>query len=575
MTTTTAQHRETVPSPPRQPPHQPQGDDIAAAAAIQGANPFLGLTPGQVVSAAGRWAGALGRRPTVLVAEVLKWGSEEARVLAGVSTMQPDAKDKRFADPAWNNPLWRRLSQSYLATRASLLGSVDHLGLDPKSAERARFALSQLTEATAPTNSLLGNPAALKRAATTRGRSLVDGTRHFLHDARHNGGMPSQVDTRPFRVGETVATTEGAVVYRTPMFELLQFAPTTAKVATIPTVIVPPQINRYYFLDLAPKRSFIEYSVGRGIPTFIISWRNPGPDQRDWGMDHYAASCVEAMRVAADVAGVEQVNVVGFCAGGMTEAAVLSHLAVTDDDLVNAATLAVTLIDTEVTSTLNMFASQRTLRTAIARSRRKGMLDGRSLGKVFAWVRPNDLVWNYWVSNYLLGQNPPAFDVLAWNNDATNLPAALHAEFMHMWMDNALIHPGTLTVLGTPVDLGRVKNDLYVVGALTDHLVPWQSCYAATRVFGGDVRFVLSNSGHIQALVNPPGNPKASYYPVEGAPPDPEQWLKGATKMTGSWWEDWAAWTLDRSGPSRPRRRGLGNRRHPVLAAAPGRYVRE
>jgi len=308
------------------------------------------------------------------------------------------------------------------------------------------------------------------------------------------------------------------------------------------------------------------------------------------------------MEVAAEVTGSDTVNVTGFCAGGMTESAVLSHLAATGRHLVNAATpggdrsasrqrrhpwrrpvgisstpppLAVTLIDTEVTSTLNMFASERTLRTAINQSRRKGVLDGRSLGRVFAWVRPNDLVWNYWVANYLLGQSPPAFDVLAWNNDATNLPATLHAEFMHMWIDNALINPGTVTVLGTPVDLLGVKCDVYVVGALTDHLVPGQSAYAATQAFGGDVRFVLSNSGHIQALINPPGNPKASYLHADDNPVDPAAWVAGASRVQGSWWEDWVAWTLERSGAQTTPRPALGSRRHKVVEIAPGRYVRE
>jgi polyhydroxyalkanoate synthase len=550
-------------------------DDEAAAVPIQGANPFVGLTPGQVLSAAGRWAGALGRQPGVLASEVLRWGSEEARVVAGVSTLTPDAKDRRFSDPAWSHPVWRRVAQSYLATRASVLGTVDQLGLDQKSADRARFALSQLTEASAPTNVLIGNPAALKRAVGTRGRSLVDGGRHFAHDVRRNGGMPSQVDTRPFRVGETIATTPGAVIHRSPMFELIQYTPTTRRVGARPTVVIPPQINRYYFLDMAPGRSFVEYAVGQGLTMFVMSWRNPGPEQRDWGIDDYASACVEAMETAKAVTGADRVNVTGFCSGGMTLAAVLSHLAVTGRDLVNAATLAVTLIDTEVTSTLNMFASERTVRTAISRSQRKGILDGRSLGRVFAWVRPNDLIWNYWVSNYLLGQNPPAFDVLAWNNDATNLPATLHAEFMHMWIDNSLMAPGTFKVLDTPVDLGQVKNELYVVGALTDHLVPWQSAYAATRTFGGDVRFVLSNSGHIQALINPPGNPKASYSHGGGAPEDPAAWLAGATKVKGSWWEDWAAWTLERSGGDTAAPRRPGDRTHPVLETAPGRYVRE
>jgi polyhydroxyalkanoate synthase len=554
---------------------QPEADEVPAANAIQGANPFVGLTLVQVGSAVGRWAGALGRRPNVLVSELVKWGGEEARVLAGVSSIRPDAKDKRFIDGAWDHFVWRRVSQTYLSTRASLLGSVDHLGLDQKSADRARFALSQLTEATAPTNALIGNPAALKRAASTRGRSLVDGGRHFLYDVRHNGAMPSQVDTRPFRVGETIAVTKGAVIHRTPMYELIQYSPMTAKVGSRPTVILPPQINRYYFLDMAPKRSFVEYSVSRGITTFMVSWRNPGPEQRDWSLDDYAAASIEAMRVAADITSSESVNVTAFCSGGMVLATVLAHLAARDDDLVNAATLAVTLIDTEVTSTLNMFASEKTLQTAIGKSQKKGMLDGRSLSRVFAWVRPNDLVWNYWVSNYLLGLNPPAFDVLAWNSDPTNLPAALHAEFMRMWVSNALMKPDAIKVLGTPVDLHRVKTDMFVVGALTDHLVPWQSAYAATQAFGGDVHFVLSNSGHIQALVNPPGNPKASYYTAEMAPPDASRWLEGANKVSGSWWEGWADWTIARSGELRPRPRAVGNRNHRVVEIAPGRYVRE
>jgi polyhydroxyalkanoate synthase len=387
--------------------------------------------------------------------------------------------------------------------------------------------------------------------------------------------MPSQVDTRPFKVGETIAVTKGAVVHRTPMFELIQYTPTTPRVRALPTVVVPPQINRYYFLDMAPGRSFVEHAVASGIQTFMISWRNPGPEQADWCLDDYAAACIEAMHVAATITKVEQVNTVGFCAGGMTLSGVLGHLADTHRELINAATLAVTLLDTEVSSILNMFASQRTVQAAIAQSRRKGVLDGKSLARVFAWMRPNDLVWNYWVSNYLLGYNPPAFDVLAWNSDTTNLPAALHAEFLHLWVDNALMKPGTIDVLGTPLDLGLVKNDMYVVGALTDHLVPWQSAYGATRAFGGPVRFILSNSGHIQSLVNPPGNPKASYSHAAENPLDPAEWLAAATSKNGSWWEDWAAWTIARSGEEHRKPRSLGNRSHPILEVAPGRYVRE
>jgi polyhydroxyalkanoate synthase len=376
-------------------------------------------------------------------------------------------------------------------------------------------------------------------------------------------------------VGDTVAATKGAVIHRTPMYELIQYAPATSNVYTLPTVIVPPQVNRYYFLDLAPQRSFVEYAVSRGIQTYMISWRNPGPDEREWGLDDYARSSIEAMRVAAEISGVERVNAVGFCAGGMTLSAILSHLASTNDDLVNAATLGVTMLDTQADSTLNMFASRRAVQAAIAKSRRKGVLDGKALARVFAWVRPNDLVWNYWVSNYLLGLSPPAFDVLAWNQDATNMPATLHAEFLHLWVDNALMKPNTIEVLGSKVDLGQVKNDIYAVGALTDHLVPWPSAYAATQAFGSDVRFVLSNSGHIQALINPPGNKKASFRSASETPADPAEWLADAEQSVGSWWVDWADWTVARSGQRRPKPRRVGDRKHPVLEVAPGRYVRE
>jgi polyhydroxyalkanoate synthase len=551
-------------------------DAQETAEAIRGANPFVGLTPSQVALAASRWAQALVRRPKVLVDSLGSWAVDEARVIAGQSEVKPDPKDRRFTDTAWQeSPLWRRVVQSYLVTRDRVLGSVDGLDLDEKSAERARFALMQVTEATAPTNNLITNPAALRRLVETRGKSLVDGGRHLVHDLIHNGGMPSQVDTRPFQIGVNTAATAGAVVYRSPMFELIQYSPSTPTVHAVPTVLIPPQINRYYFLDLAPGRSFVEYAVSQRLQVFCISWRNPTPRQRDWDLDDYASSCIEAMRIAARITKAPHVNIAGFCAGGMTTSSVLSHLAAVEPTLVNAATLGVTLIDGEQSSTLNMFASERATEAALARSRKKGVLSGESLAKMFAFVRPNDLIWNYVVSNYLLGDNPPAFDVLAWNSDATNMPAALHATFLDMWLNNALVKTGRASVLGTPVDLGKVQNDMYVVGARTDHLVPWQSAYAATQHFGGDVRYVLSNSGHIQALINPPGNPKATYYTNAEQPPDTEIWLKGADRQQGSWWEDWAIWSKDRSGALRARPRSLGTKTYEPLTAAPGEYVKE
>jgi polyhydroxyalkanoate synthase len=472
------------------------------------------------------------------------------------------------------SPVWRRVAQAYLVAREELLGTVDDLDLDEKSADRARFALMQVTEAAAPSNNLLTNPTALKRAADTRGQSLVDGVRHLAHDLRHNGGMPSQVDTRPFEVGRTLALSPGGVVERTELYELLQYEPTTPRVRRRPVVIIPPQVNKYYFLDLVPGRSFIEHAVAQGLQVFVLSWRNPGPDQRDWSLETYVSACLQAVETTTAITRSPDVTVVGFCAGGITQSLMLGHLAAVGEPLVHASTLAVTSVDSEAKSVMNMFVSERTAASSIERSRRKGILEGRSLSRVFAWVRPNDLVWNYVVSNYLMGQNPPAFDVLAWNGDSTNLPAALHAEFVHLGLENGLMHPNRAEVLGTPIDLSKVTTDLYVVGAMTDHLVPWEAAYAATQVYGGDSRFVLSNSGHIQALINPPGNPKASFFASDEHPPSPEEWLAGATRETGSWWTDWAAWTIARSGTERSAPSELGDRDHPVLAPAPGTYVK-
>ena len=543
---------------------------------IMGGNPFVGMNGRHMLSAAGRWASAAGRHPLVAAAEVLDWASEEIKVVAGTTAVEVDAKDRRFADSSWQHPVWRRVAQSYLVTDRVLLGSVDKFGLEPKSADRARFALSQLTAAAAPTNQLFGNPAAIKTAVESRGRSLFRGGRNLVHDLRHNGGLPSQVDTRPFRVGETVAVTPGQVIYRGELFELIQYDPMTPRVTTIPLVVLPPQINRYYFLDLAPGRSFVEYALSRGVQVFMVSWRNPGRDHAHWGLDPYIAASIEALEVAADVAGTPSVNVAGFCSGGMTELAALSHLQASGRHLIESATMAVTLVDTSVSSSLGSFSTARTMRAALGRARRRGYLSGSELAKVFAWVRPNDLIWNYVVSNYLMGESPPAFDVLAWNADSTNLPAALFADFMTVWSNNSMVKEGDIAVMGRPLDLTTVKTDSYVVGARTDHLVPWQSAYAATQVLGGDVRFVLSNSGHIQALVNPPDNPKASLYVGELGdeyPADPEQWLKTATLHKRSWWVDWADWLLVRSGEDRPRPKRAGNTRHRPIAPAPGEYV--
>ena len=547
-----------------------------AAARIGGANPFIGLSRVDIGRALARWAGRVLADPPVAADHSLRLAGGLVRVAAGQSAAEPDRGDRRFADTAFQtNPLYRRLLQAYLLWRAELLATVDDLGLDERSADRARFALTLLTEASAPTNTLVGNPAAVKRAFDTGGASLLRGARHWLDDVRHNGGMPSMVDRRPFKVGTTIATTPGAVVLRNDVLELIQYLPSTTTVRQRPTLVVPPQINKFYVLDLAPGRSFVEHAVSKGIPFFAISWRNPTPEQRDWGLDEYLSATLEAIDATLDIARSDDLNLMSMCAGGLTAACLLGHLAATGDGRVSSAALAVTAIDVSVRSQMNLFASRPTVAAAIRRSARRGVLDGRAMAQVFAWMRPNDLVWNYWVNNYLLGDLPPAFDVLAWNADTTNLPAKLHAEFLHMFLDNPLVRPGAMTALGSPVDLGAVTCDIYALGALNDHLVPWQGAYQATQLFGGETRFVLSSSGHIQAIVNPPGNPKARYFINPDTVADPSAWLRGATEQVGTWWDDWSAWTLARSGPERRAPSRAGSRRHPPLEPAPGRYVHE
>jgi polyhydroxyalkanoate synthase len=339
-------------------------------------------------------------------------------------------------------------------------------------------------------------------------------------------------------------------------------------------VAIPPQINKYYFTDLAPGRSMVEYAVAAGIPYFALSWRNPTAAQRDWNLETYVSACKEAIEVACDITGTDDANVIGICAGGITLSCLLGHLAATGNPLVHSTTLMVAGLDTEQESMVGMLSSKATLNAARSRSQRKGVLDGSELGKVFAWLRPNDLVWNYWVNNYLLGQNPPAFDILFWNSDTTRLPAGLHSDFLELFASNGLARPGTMKILGTLVDLGAVKSDTYVVAGATDHLIPWAGAYQSTQMFGGTTEYVLSNSGHIQAIVCPPGNKKSSYLTRPGPPPpDAMQWRAEATPNPGTWWDHWLVWLTQRSGEKRAAPTALGNDRHPPLEAAPGRYV--
>ena len=392
---------------------------------------------------------------------------EAARVAVGGSRVEPARRDFRFDDPTWTeNPGYRRVKQLYLAWSKVVEDLVDGADVEWRTRERARFAAGILTSALAPTNTLAGNPAALKRALETGGGSLLTGAKQWLGDVIHNGGMPSQVDASVFTVGQNIAVTPGAVVYRSEVMEVLQYAPTTTEVRARPLVIIPPQINKYYFVDLAPGRSLVEHAVGRGLTVFIISWRNPSKEHGDWDLDTYARAYLDAVEVAREITGSDDVVTLGLCAGGITMSTALSYLAVRGEPKVAAASFAVTLLDWAVPAPIGAFQSSALLWVARRKSRRAGVLDARSLGSVFTWMRPNDLVWNYWVNNYLMGKKPAAFDILAWNGDQTNLPGGLHSQFLDIFEDNLLVAPGGLRVLGEPVDLAAVKIDTYVIGGL-------------------------------------------------------------------------------------------------------------
>ncbi|MGF1595810.1 MAG: PHA/PHB synthase family protein [Acidimicrobiales bacterium] len=533
----------------------------------------LGPDAEQTAAAAARLGRAASRQPAAALRRSLRFAAEQGRILTGTSTVTP-ASDRRFADDTWStNPLFKGMAQSYLAWRNEVHGFIDDLDLDDKSKVRSEFLANLVTEAVAPTNNLLTNPAALKESARTGGRSLSDGFRHFVHDMVENGGMPSTVDTRPFIPGETVAATPGNVVFTNPILELIQYRPTTAKVFARPLVVLPPQINKYYILDLAPGRSLVEHAVAHGHQVFMVSWRNPGPEHRAWGLDDYVAAVIEATDAVLEITDSEDLNVLGVCAGGMTAAALLGHLAAIDDHRVNAVSFLVTVLDWEYPSTMGTMMSRPVVEASTRRSQQKGILAGEDLSRIFAWLRPNDLVWNYWTNNYLMGKNPPAFDVLAWNADSTNLPAALHADFMDVASRNAFTIPGEVDVCDTPVDLGQIDVPAYVVGAVTDHITPWQACYETVNLLGGDTTFVLSSQGHIQALVNPSGNPKGTYHTNPATPEGPDDWLAEAEAHPGSWWDDWVVWLTPHGGRKVAAPTELGSEQYPAGVAAPGTYV--
>ena len=521
-----------------------------------------------------RYAARLASRPRTVTRRA--WlATELAGIAKGSSPIAPQRHDRRFSDPAWNtNPLLRRTVQTYLAlgrTAEDLLGDAE---LGWRDNTRLKFVLANLIAASAPSNNPYLNPAAGKAAIDTGGLSLVRGVRAFASDMASAPHIPTMVERGAFGVGKDLAVTPGSVVARTEVCELIQYQPATPAVHQFPLLLVPPMINKYYITDIAPGRSMLEYFVSQGYQVFVISWRNPGRQARGWDLDTYGEAVVASIGAAREITAAPKVNIIGLCAGGILSSMVSAHLSATGRlDQVATLCLGVTLLDMTEAGTTVSFMDEAAAKASILASRARGYMDGRTLAEVFAWLRPDDLIWNYWVNNYLQGKTPPPFDILYWNADTTRMPAGLHRNFIEIAMANALTKPGAVSMLGSPVDLSEINVDSYVVAGIEDHISPWPSAYRATQILSGNVRFALSNSGHIAAMVNPPSNPKATFRLAPANPPDHHDWLAQAKTVQGSWWADYTTWLASRSGEMNDAPHTLGSAKFPPLDPAPGTYV--
>ncbi|MFE7797623.1 PHA/PHB synthase family protein [Nocardia sp. NPDC057440] len=562
------------------PPTTARGaDELAAPLDLLLLGPALGLRRRMTPNTSwAHLAANLAGKPGTLAERGWSLAKELGDIARGTSTREPARYDKRFADPAWQqNPLLHRVVQAYLAASETAETLYQDADLDWRDAERMKFVLDNVIEGGSPSNNPLLSPLGWKAMIDTGGSSAARGLRRFLRDIASRPRVPAMVEPDAFAVGETIATTPGAVVLKTRMFELIQYTPQTSTVRTVPLLMVPPVINKFYVMDIAPGRSMIEYFLRQGQQVFAISWRNPHARHRDWGFDSYGAAIVEALDAVERIAGTERTHVMASCSGGILAAMVAAHLTdIGQDYRLAGLTLAVTVLDQSKAGFAAAAIGEKEAHAAIRMSSRKGYLDGRTLAEVFAWLRPTDLIWRYWVNNYIQGRAPAAFDVLFWNADTTRMTATLHRDMVLLGLHNSLTKPGEVSMLHSPIDLSKVCVDSYVIGGIADHISPWQATYRSARLLGSkQQRYVLSTSGHIAALVNPPGNPKASFRFGPAEAESPEEWLETAAQASDSWWPDYVAWLAERAGPDKPAPQQLGAEGLPPVGPAPGTNVHE
>lgn len=535
--------------------------------------------PSDLLDSAADLARQAVRQPGAVFTAGLGFARGIGRVLRGQSERSPAAGDRRFADPAWRESrVYGGLLKGYLELCDALQQYAKQSGLDEKQAERAAFLMTQIGDALAPTNFLPTNPAALRRARETRGASLIAGLKNFADDVAKRRPIPAQVDDSAFKIGENLALTPGSVVLRHDMFELLQYAPQTAQVRERPIFVVPSIVNKFYVFDIAPGRSVFEHFVQQGFTVYVMAWRNPKPEHDFWGMPDYIDAIDAGVQAACDISQIGSVNLWAVCGAGPLATSLVGYYAAIKQQKVNSLLLFVSPLDMSAMSdapAIGAFVDQKAM-PVVRKEVRKRRMSARQFTLLFAMLRANELIWNYWVSNYLMGIKPSAFDILYWNSDGTGMTAQYNHDFSAFVEANPLVTAGAMQVRGQPIlDLAKLGIDSYVLGAANDHLCVWQGVYRSAQLLGRRSQFVLGNSGHIQTIVCPPSNPKASYFTNSSLPASPADWLATATKHQGSWWDHCVAWTHERAGKLVDAPRQGGNAKYLPLGPAPGTYIHD
>jgi len=557
-------------------PGNPPMDDLAESMEGMAAASAFGVDARSIIDTWGTILSEASAQPRAVMEAGGHLLSQMAQIMLGGSDLTPDPKDKRFADTAWaENPIFRRLGQSYLAWTRSLDDWLERSGLEGIERERARFVLDAAKDVTAPVNNLLGNPEALRQAVETRGSSVFNGVKNFFDDLRHNHGYPAAADRHAYVVGEDVAASEGAVVHRTELFELIQYQPKTSKVSPIPLLYVFSQVNRFYLGDLTPDRSLFQRLLEAGIPVFAVSWKNPTEAERDWNLDTYADGVIEAIRVIRQLTRRDKVHLMGLCAGGLVSAAAAGVLAARDNDWIDTLSLFVNVLDFRPDdSDFGLFVSERSVDAQKAMVRSRGVFGERNVFEMFALLRIEENIMSFFRSNYLMGESPIKHPLLFWSIDYTRVPAEMQCDFLDLSQYNQIAKKEK-RILGKRIDLSKIKYPVYLMAGSTDHITPWKACYRSSQLFGGDVTFVLTNQNHTQTISGRLDNRHLRYWIPKELPVDPEAALQTADEHAGSWTFHWIDWLNGRYEEPVAAPKKLGSKKHPVIQPAPGLYVLE